>query len=367
MNDVSRVTPGRLALGFALVLGLAGCGDGDGRSAPIAEIDQVAYAVSQILVPVDKDRPDGQAVVLIQQAARALASGESFAAVAEGRSKHPSSSNGGFLGFVPVEHDTAFAGAVQTLRPGQVSPPIRTSIGWVIIKRHTFDEARKLEQRYVIPTHGVFIAYDKDESLPERAPRVGRTKEEAGRIAQDVMQKLGGGALTLEQAMLMYTPEKQRAPEAWLGPTVRREGNEAVYDALAAAEQGQLIGPLDTPTGWAILVRGRYLRSLFRHILVQHSGSEERDLSVARTPPEALALAEKALAEVLANPSSWDQAVTRFSDDRWSRDLGGRMGVLHPGHMPAGFETFAYDQKPGTIWPHVVQTPHGFHVVLKVN
>ncbi len=349
---------------------LAACGNGDepaGYAEP-GDVDLLAYGVSQIHIPVDENRPPAMAETLIRQAARALADGEDFAAVARGRSGDGSAKDGGFLGFVRVDGDTGFGGAVQSLKPGEVGPPINTRLGWHIIKRHTFDEARELEQKYRIPTHGVFVAWDDPRRRPQPGvPPTGRNQQQAVQLAESLMQELASGAKTWDDAMALYTPEKRRNVNAYVGPTARRGANDQIFDALSKAKVGQLVGPFDTPEGVAVLMRGKYLRSLFRHILIQHVRVEDRDMSVSRTPEQAYALAEKALKEARADRSRWKHLVEKYSDDKWSRAVGGRMGVLHPGGMPRGFESFAFDQAPDTIHPKVVETGYGFHIVWKVN
>lgn len=355
---------------FSLVLGLAlllpGCGNGDGDGhAQLREVDLLAYGVSQIFIPVDEERPPAQGEALIRQADRALASGEDFAAVARGRSQHPAASDGGFLGFVTASADTAFSGAVQSLRPGQVSPPIRTQYGWHIIKRHPFEEARALDRKLRIPTYGVVVGWD-DPQRPKVVP-AGRTRAEAERLAGELVGQLASGTTTLEEAAKRYANARRRTPDPYLGPTARREGNEHIFDALAGAEPGQILGPFDTPDGFAVLVRGRYLRSLFRHVLISHIEAPKREMGAKRTAAQALDLARRVLAEALADRDDWDRLVETYSDDPWSRTTRGRMGVLSTGDMPEGFETFVYDQEPDTIHPHVVASPFGFHVVWKVN
>ena len=90
-------------------------------------------------------------------------------------------------------------------------------------------------------------------------------------------------------------------------------------------------------------------------------------MTVTRTPQQAYAIAQEALKEATADRSRWNHLVEKYSDDRFSRTVGGRMGILHPGGMPEGFETFAFDQPADSIHPKVVETPYGFHVVWKVN
>jgi parvulin-like peptidyl-prolyl isomerase len=354
-----------ILLGFAGLT--AGCGESDGDGVtPLSEVDGMAYGVSQILFPVGKGGSQALAESLIRQAYKAIESGKDFATVARARSKGAAASDGGFLGFVPTAVDTAFAGAVQCLRPGDISPPVRTSLGWHILKRHSFEETRELEQRYSIPTHGVFIGWD-DPSRANQGAATGRTHEQAHQLALELRERLANGQTTLNDAMQLYMATQSQRPGAYLGTTSNREKTRGMFKALQGAKPGQILGPLDTPAGVAIFLRGRYLRSLFRHILVQHVKSKERPLSVSRTRDAARARAEAALKEVLADRGHWEEAVGRYSDDPYSRPVGGRMGVLHNADMPPGFEGFAFDLEPDTILPQVVETEYGFHVVWKVN
>jgi len=329
---------------------------------PLEEVDEYVHAVSHIVIPVRRDRPDGQARKLIGQVYRRLLAGEDFATLARARSRDSSAPDGGFLGFVQTQFDTSFAGAVEALSPGTTSPPLRTDMGWHIIKRHTFRDARELEQRYWIPTLGFFVPWEGIEG-GER----GRSKEQALALAQEARAQLAGGRLTLAEAGQLYSPRWSHGPEAYVGLTARRPGQEHAFDALQEAQPGRILEPIETPRGWAVFVRGRYLRSLVRHILVQHVGSEERSIDVQRTREAAAAVAQRALDEVLADRSRWDAVVARASDDERSRERGGTMGVLTPGAMPPGFERVIYDLPAGEICKHLVETPFGFHVIWKVN
>jgi len=354
-----------LILALGVVLGTmlnCGCGKGPGAEAELTEVDLLARAVSHIVLPVKRDQPDGRARKAINEAYRRVLQGEDFAAIAKGRSKDGSAKDGGFLGFIRTQYDTAFAGAVQALRPGEMSPPLRTDMGWHILKRHTFEEGRALERRYWIPTLGFFVPW---EGIQGGEP--GRTRAEARTLAVEARAQLGRGAWTLAEAAARFSPSLSHGPEAFVGLTADRPGQEGVFAALSSSRVGEILDPLETPQGWAVFVRGRYLRSLVKHILVQHIGSEERGSQVRRTREEAAAVAERALAEVLKNPARWDAVVARDSDDVHSLENGGTMGVLTPGAMPTGFEEVIYDIPAGAFAKHPIETPFGFHVVWKVN
>jgi len=65
-----------------------------------------------------------------------LAEGESFEALARRFSKCPSSKMGGDLGPVDSRRlDNTFAEAAEILKPGEVSPIVRTRFGYHLIKK----------------------------------------------------------------------------------------------------------------------------------------------------------------------------------------------------------------------------------------
>ncbi len=105
--------------------------------------------------------------------------------------------------------------------------------------------------------------------------------------------------------------------------------------------------------------------SLFRGLPLRGKG--EREGPITRSREQALDIAERVLAQVLADRSKWNSLVEAHSDDRFSRSQAGRTGVLDPAIMPEGFASFAYDQPVGSIHPKVVEAPFGFHIVWKVN
>lgn len=355
-----------LALAIGLLLGrfllAPDAGSATARVPPLRVIDRYAYGVSHILIRSGPGtRTHGEALKLVELAYDALRRGAPFAEVAKGRSEDAAAADGGFLGFVPHEHETTFAGAVQALHPGEMSPPISTQRGWQILKRHTYEETVALERKLWIPTLGFYVAYGD-------APNAeGRTREEAFDLATEAMNKLAAGQITIEQARAQFTNEPRPPPEAFAGMTANRPHSKAAYDALKNAEVGQIVGPVDAPDGWGVLIRGRFLRSFMRHILVQHAHSRNRAQGVTRSKETARELAQRALDEALADRSRWTSLVERYTDHMPSRFHDGAMGVMGPGLMPKGFEKYLYDTPPGEICKHVVETPFGFHVVWRVN
>ena len=75
-------------------------------------------------------------------------SGTDFSALARQYSQDTSAGNGGDLGwFSDGQMVAPFEDAVHKLKPGQVSPPVRTQFGWHIIKLNEVRDAGTPEER----------------------------------------------------------------------------------------------------------------------------------------------------------------------------------------------------------------------------
>ncbi len=121
-----------------------------GRFAPILqigdeEIDEVLaeieknkgkpeFLVIEILLPVDRKENEGDVLSLANRLIQQAKSGINFQALAQNFSKSPSAETGGNIGWTRLgqlggELDKALA----KLRPGEVSPPVRTADGFYIL------------------------------------------------------------------------------------------------------------------------------------------------------------------------------------------------------------------------------------------
>jgi parvulin-like peptidyl-prolyl isomerase len=106
----------------------------------------------EILIEMPATTQKGQAAINVAQddearaeaakvRARVLA-GEDFGKVAAEVSDAPSKANGGLIGPIDVpELSEALQKLVQSMKPGEVTPPIRTPRGYQILKLETVKEA----------------------------------------------------------------------------------------------------------------------------------------------------------------------------------------------------------------------------------
>ncbi|MCO6517491.1 peptidylprolyl isomerase [Snodgrassella sp.] len=102
----------------------------EGRQLPLP-VTAYSYHVQHILLKNDNDITRK----LIEQIAQQARSGASFEQLARQYSQDGSAQNGGDLGWI-IDGETVppFEAAVKTLRPGQISLPVRTQFGWHVIR-----------------------------------------------------------------------------------------------------------------------------------------------------------------------------------------------------------------------------------------
>ncbi|MCL5045095.1 MAG: peptidylprolyl isomerase [Deltaproteobacteria bacterium] len=101
------------------------------------------FKLAQVLIPVAPDAPPekiGAAKALAEQVYRRALAGESFAALARQYSKDTSASQDGELGnFTRAELIDEVLKAVEKLKPGEISPPVKTAYGFHILKLEQHD------------------------------------------------------------------------------------------------------------------------------------------------------------------------------------------------------------------------------------
>ncbi|WP_306354074.1 peptidylprolyl isomerase [Flavobacterium sp. '19STA2R22 D10 B1'] len=96
------------------------------------------------------------------------------------------------------------------------------------------------------------------------------------------------------------------------------------------------------------------------HILLAYSGAMRANPAVTRTKEEAKAKAEELLAQVNANPASFEELARSNSDDS-SAQSGGDLGAFGPNMMVKPFNDFVFNNPVGKIG--LVETDFGFHVI----
>lgn len=91
--------------------------------------------VRHILIRVDEIQTEQAVLTRMEGLRERIVQGESFADLARAHSADLSSTRGGDLGWVyPGDTVPPFEEAMNALRPGQISPPVRSPFGWHLIE-----------------------------------------------------------------------------------------------------------------------------------------------------------------------------------------------------------------------------------------
>ena len=96
------------------------------------------------------------------------------------------------------------------------------------------------------------------------------------------------------------------------------------------------------------------------HILISYEGTQVSNKREVRTKEEAKAKAESVLAQVTANPNSFQMLAFTSSDDS-SAQQGGDLGYFGPKAMVLPFNDFVFNNGIGKVG--LVETPFGFHII----
>ena len=89
------------------------------------------------------------------------------------------------------------------------------------------------------------------------------------------------------------------------------------------------------------------------HIMIKHNNSGDS---------LALKLASSIL-DSIKNGASFEKMAEKYSDDTYSKPLGGDIYYITGGMVPESFEDAAYATEPGHVYPHIVETKFGYHII----
>ncbi|MCC6528561.1 MAG: peptidylprolyl isomerase [Polyangiaceae bacterium] len=103
-----------------------------------------------------------------------------------------------------------------------------------------------------------------------------------------------------------------------------------------------------------------------RQILVQWKGSQDAPPTVTRTKEEALARAKEALGKAKGG-AKFEELVGTYSDEPGAAARGGDMGNFRRNTQPSVLQTQLEKTKVGEVLAEPVESPRGYHVVLRTK
>ncbi len=102
-----------------------------------------------------------------------------------------------------------------------------------------------------------------------------------------------------------------------------------------------------------------------QHILVAYKSAKRAPKGVTRSKADAKARAAEALAKIQSG-TTFEDAVSQYSDDAGSADRMGSVGKFHRDQMDPAFSAAAFALRVGQV-SDVVETPFGFHVIKRTQ
>lgn len=194
------------------------------------------FQIAHILLRAPESASPEQLQKLRQRGEQALArafAGENFAQLAAAFSDAPDALQGGNLGWRPVDRlPSLYAEAVGKLQPGQVSPLLRSSAGFHIIK--LVERRGGSQQTSVQQTHARHILVRTSEVLSE---------SEARHRLESVRERIANGTDFAEQARL-YSQDGSAAKGGdlgWLNPGDTVPEFERAMDGLKVGEVSEVV------------------------------------------------------------------------------------------------------------------------------
>lgn len=102
-----------------------------------------------------------------------------------------------------------------------------------------------------------------------------------------------------------------------------------------------------------------------QHILVAYRSARRAPRGVTRSKADAKARAVEALAKIRSG-TTFEDAVSAYSDDAGSADRMGSVGKFHRDQMDPAFSAAAFALRVGQV-SDVVETPFGFHIIKRTQ
>jgi peptidyl-prolyl cis-trans isomerase SurA len=219
----------------------------------------------------------------------------------------------------------------------------------------------------LIEVRVLVVAY---EGAAMASPTLHRTKQEAEERAR-MLARMAKSGDRLAELVRRYSDRPGATEDLGLfrlRPASPGVFGEAVSSAAAKLAPAEVSEPVDAPEGFFVIERRADppvgpARIGAKHILVSFKGAEHAVSGVTRSESEARILAEEIARKAKAG-ADWNQLAAQYTDEPGSKETGGDLGKFGRGQMVKSFELAAFALAVGTI-SDVVQSPFGFHVILR--
>lgn len=242
--------------------------------------------------------------------------------------------------------------AFADLKIGQISPkPIASPFGWHILRRDPL----------CVPHYGYesfYVAFKGSDLAPAG---VTRDRVAARQIAEQIAPQLKPGnfaALAHKYNDYADGPLPLEVSTQWdsLPPDMLAR--------IAALDFDGVTGPVELPVGFAFFRRIQLQQRAASHILISFMEAPSAKTSISRERAEARTIIKQLLAQLAADPHSFEALAREFSDAPDAVN-GGQLKTWFRGRMEPQFELALDSLAEGQITTSAVETVYGFHLIRR--
>jgi len=215
----------------------------------VAAADKVELNIAQILVKIPENSSPEQIAARQARAdevARQIRTGADFGKVAGTYSDAPDALAGGAIGWRDAERlPPIFAAALGKLKPGQITPVIRSTTGFHIIK---LVDRRKLadaaEPAIVQQTHARHILLKVTPTM---------TADQAKKKLTELKERLDNKAAKFEELARLFSNDGSASKGGDLGWLFPDDTVPEFTAAMATMKPGEVSGVVETPYGFHLI------------------------------------------------------------------------------------------------------------------
>jgi len=212
-----------------------------------AAADRVEMDIAQILVRIPENASPEQIAARKARAdevARQLRTGADFAKIAATYSDSPDALKGGAVGWRdPDRLPPIFASELRKLKPGQITPVVRTNVGFHIIKlvnERKLADAQKTDQAVVQQTHARHI-------LLKITPT--QSEDDARKKLAEIRQKIVSKQATFEDMARQYSNDGSASKGGDLGWLFPGDALTEFETPMNDVKPGEVSDIVKTPFG----------------------------------------------------------------------------------------------------------------------
>lgn len=220
-------------------------------AAKAAAADRVELDISQILVRIPENASPEQIAARKARAdevARQLRTGADFAKMAATYSDAPDALQGGAVGWRdPNRLPPLFANELVKLKPGQVTPVMRTNVGFHILKVNNVRKPEAAQEQAAAPVQQTHARHIVLKITPTQ------TEEQARKKLLDMKAKIEAGQASFEDLARQNSQDSYAAKGGDLGWVEPGDVPDELATVINTLQPGQVSDPVKSPFGLHIV------------------------------------------------------------------------------------------------------------------